>query len=138
MVVCLLCPLVISASPTWWSSRRALACQLKMGPQSTPRVPQSLQSCFFPTFLPRIALQLHPTETTSLFLHSNSGGARCAEFIKPFFSPTRIGSLPRWQLQRRDLFSQVIREQRNPLWLCLFALPPLKSRIKMQTRVSLK
>lgn len=38
MVACLLCPLVISASPSWWSPRRSLACQLNTGPQTTLKV----------------------------------------------------------------------------------------------------
>lgn len=38
VVACLLCPLVISASPSWWSSRRSLACQLNTGPQTTLKV----------------------------------------------------------------------------------------------------
>lgn len=51
VVVCLLCPLVISASPAWWSSRRALACQLNMGPEST--------------------LKVHPSPRASLLLPSS-------------------------------------------------------------------
>lgn len=47
VVACPFCPLVISASPAWWSSRRALACQLKMGPQSTLKVPPSPQASPF-------------------------------------------------------------------------------------------
>lgn len=52
VVVCLLCPLVISASAAWWSSRRSLACQLNSGPQST--------------------LKVHPNPRASVFLPSSS------------------------------------------------------------------
>lgn len=50
VVVCLLCPLVISARPVWWSSRRSLACQLSLGPQSTLKVhPSPRASIFLPS-----------------------------------------------------------------------------------------
>ena len=52
VVACPLCPLVISASPAWWSSKHTLACQLKMGPQSTLKVPPSPQaSPFLPSLI---------------------------------------------------------------------------------------
>lgn len=133
MVVCLFCPLVISASPTWWSSRHALACQLKMGPQSTLRVPQSLQSCFFLTCFPS---NQHPTETTSLFLLSNSGGAHCAEFIK-LFSLALRSVLYRGGSCSAMIFSGKSNENKEILF-GFFCSTAFKSGIKMQMRVSLK
>lgn len=50
VVACRLCPLVISASPAWWSSRRSLACQLNMGPQSALKVHPNPRACL-PSFL---------------------------------------------------------------------------------------
>lgn len=38
VVACPFCPLVISAGLAWWSSKRTLACQLKMGPESSLKV----------------------------------------------------------------------------------------------------
>lgn len=96
VVACLLCPLVISASPAWWSSRRALACQLNMGPQSTPKVPPSPQaSLFLPSsFSPLLFLHitLQPTPCCAfcfVLAFSNSRGLTARNSLGgfPVFPP---------------------------------------------------
>lgn len=53
VVACRLCPLVVSAIPAWWSSRRLLACQLKTGPQTSLEVlPGPGASDFLHPFFP--------------------------------------------------------------------------------------
>lgn len=83
MVPCPLCPLVISASPAWWSSRHALACQLKMGPQSTLKVPPSPQASPF----------LLSLLSSSFTLFLSLSPSPLSSYQSPANTPSRISAL---------------------------------------------
>lgn len=146
-MACPLCPLVISASPAWWSSRHALACQLNMGPQSTLKVSSCPRGFSLPPFiflLSSFFISLssqHPATHSALFLLSNSGGLTVHNWLgcSPVFPsepdntpPVRWQAPALWSVQPCDLTMK-----KSSLALTFFHYS-IKSKIKMQMRMNLR
>lgn len=140
VVACPLCPLVISASPAWWSSRRT-GLPIKDGPTVNPEGSSEPTSLSLPSFLPFIlhlfSVSRHssnqsPANTLPRILLCSHFLTHCVEFIwrvSRFFPPRpdRGG-----RCQSHDPFNRVICDNEEILFGPHTLGHCIKSRIQMQ------